>query len=64
MTNLLLKSLVGLFVLLDGQRVIGFFRTLLNLIKCELHCAIFLFDYFAPQARYLEQFLVIKANKD
>ena len=44
MTNLLSKSLVGLFFRLDGQRVIGFFQASFNLIKCELDCAIFLFD--------------------
>ena len=31
MTNLLSKSLVGLFFRLDGQRVIGFFKLLLTL---------------------------------
>ena len=44
MTNLLLKSLVGLFIRPDGQRVIAFFQTPLDLIKRELDCAIFLFD--------------------
>ena len=44
MTNLLSESLVGLFFRLDGQRVIGFFQTPFDLIKCELDCAIFLFD--------------------
>ena len=44
MTNLVSKSLVGLFFRLDGQRVISFFQTPFNLIKCELDCAIFLFD--------------------
>ena len=64
MTNLLSESLVGLFFRLDGQRVIGFFQAPLNLIKCELDCAIFLFDDWASQAGCLGRFLVIHAIKD
>ena len=45
MTNLLSKSLVGLF-LTRRATVIGFFKPS-NLIKCELDCAIFLFDDWA-----------------
>ena len=64
MTNLLSKSLVGLFFRLDGQRVIGIFQTPFNLIKCELDCAIFLFDDWASQTGCFERFLVIHAIKD
>ena len=64
MTNLLSKSLVGLFFRLDGQRVIGFFQTPCNLIKWELDCAIFLFDDEASKAGYLGRFLVVHAIKD
>ena len=64
MTNLLSKSLVGLFFRLDGQRVIGFFQTPCNLIKWELDFAIFLFDDEASQAGYLGRFLVVHAIKD
>ena len=64
MTNLLSKSLVGLFFRLDVQRVIGFSQTPFNLIKCELDCAIFLFDDWALQTGCLERFLVIHAIKD
>ena len=64
MTNLLSKSLVGLFFRPDVQRVIGIFQTPFNLIKCELDCAIFLFDDWASQTGCLERFLVIHAIKD
>ena len=49
MINLLFESLVGLFFCQTCNGCLNFFNPLIP-IKCELHCAIILFDYSVLQS--------------